>query len=216
LIYPLIKKLDNKISIIGDRMIAELLQLITLFTVILDPLASFAFFNVVVSDKSVRERNQIAISALLVASSICLMVLLLGENLLELFSVTLDDFRIAGGIILIILGISMTLGRSIRPANSVNGNSTTAVASIIGTPILAGPATITTIIITLQIYDIYLTGLALIIVLTSTGLLFFFSSQINKYIGVASLQLMSAVLGLVTISCGVKFIREGLIFLQQM
>ena len=185
-----------------------LIQLIVLFLVIFDPLASLTVFVSTTKDKSHIDRHKIALLSVFVAGSISFFVLLFGESLLEIFSTTIQDFKIAGGIILVILGINMTLGKSITSEDKMNGSSAPAIASIIGTPVLAGPASITTIIITSHDYSTFLTGLAIAIVLVVTGLLFWYAHKIHALLGNTGEKVMSSILGLVTIAWGVKFIRE--------
>ncbi|MHA2364775.1 MAG: MarC family protein [Candidatus Hodarchaeales archaeon] len=196
-------------------MATELFQLILLYAVIFDPLASFAVFSMATKNKVNGQIKDIALLSVLVAGIISFGVLLTGGFILDLLNTRLDDFRIAGGIILAILGIKMALGQSIAEDPDKLNQSPNAIAAIIGTPLLAGPAAITTIIISTQDYGVELTGLAIGIVLLFTGLLFLCSTPLNKVVGPTSLQVLSAILGLVTLAWGIKFIREGLVpFIQ--
>jgi multiple antibiotic resistance protein len=190
----------------------HLLQLIILFVVIFDPLASFAVFYIATSNLSSKERNKIATLSLIVAGLLSYAVLFFGQGLLDLFNTTIQDFRVASGIILGILGIKMVLGHSLTNLDQVKDNSTYAIAAIIGTPLLTGPAAITSIIVNVNDYGILVTGLAITIVLLFIGLLFFQSSRIHRLIGTTVIQVLSTFLGLITVAWGVKFIREGLGF----
>jgi multiple antibiotic resistance protein len=127
-----------------------------------------------------------------------------------LFDTNINDFKVASGVILGILGIKMVLGESIPNAESIKNNSSRAIASIIGTPLLTGPAAITAIIVSEHDYGILVTGTAIFIVLFLTIILFLLSSKIYKVIGVTTIQVISTILGLITISWGVKFIKTGL------
>lgn len=190
------------------------LQLVILFLVIFDPLASLSVFVSSTKEETRSEQHKIAVISVVVAGIVSFIVLLLGQTLLDLFSTTIDDFKVAGGIILIILGISMVLGKSIVQEEAMKESSGTAVAAIIGTPILAGPASITTIIISVHEYGHVLTAFAIATVLILTGIVFWFSSYIHKTLGETFEKVMSATLGLVTISWGVKFIRSAITLLH--
>ena len=194
-------------------MIQDYIQLIILFLVIFDPLASLSVFVSSTNKKTMQEQRKIAIISVIVAGIVSFVVLLLGSSLLTLFSTTIDDFKIAGGIILIILGINMVMGKSIVSEDTMKENSGPAIAAIIGSPILAGPATITTIIITSQEYGQIVTGISIFIVLFITGIVFWFGMNIHKTLGETFEKVMSAILGLVTIAWGVKFIREVIVLL---
>ncbi|MBN1156430.1 MarC family protein [Candidatus Woesearchaeota archaeon] len=192
-------------------MLQSLLQLIILFTVIFDPFASLFVFLTASANMSRDERKTTATYAILVAFGLSLGVIMFGEYLLMLFSTTIDQFRVAGGIILAILGIKMALGLSvISNPESVKNNSGRAIAAIIGTPLLTGPAAITAIIFSVNDYGRFLTLIAVTIVLAGTTGLFYNIDQVNKFIGKTAIQIMTTILGLVTIAWGVKFITEGL------
>lgn len=190
-----------------------LLQLVILFFVIFDPFASLLVFITASANMNRKERRVTATLAVLVALSISLFVLFLGHNLLSIFSTTIDEFRIAGGIILSILGVKMALGIPLTDINKVRNNSGRAIAAIIGTPMLTGPATITAIIIAVNDYGMFLTGIAILIVLVLTAFIFYQTETINKLMGPTAMQVLSTILGLITLAWGVKFITHGILAL---
>jgi len=191
-------------------MLEILIQLIILFFVIIDPLASFTVFAVASASMNQKQRQKMAFYAVAVAAILSIVVLLLGENLLSLFSTTIDEFRVAGGIILAILGIKMALGLPLQNIEQLKNNSSMAIASIIGTPLLTGPATITAIIVATHDYGRMLAGTAVGIVLIFTALLFMSSKIITKKIGKDIIRIISTLLGLITVAWGVKFIAVGI------
>lgn len=191
-------------------MFEHLLQLIILFTVIFDPFVSLAVFCSLTSSMKRGERNRTAALATTVAAIVSFVVLVFGEGLLQLFSTNINDFRVSGGIILGILGIKMALGRSLVKPESMGDRSGQAIATIIGTPLLTGPAAITAIIVSVNDYGRLVTGIALFIVLTITAIMLFSATATQRLIGPTAIKVVSTVLGLITISWAVKFIREGL------
>lgn len=191
-------------------MLGPLVQLIILFFVVIDPLASFFVFYATSSGMVPKERQKTGILAIVIAVLLCFLVLLLGQRLLELFSTTLDEFRIAGGIVLTILGIKMVLGEPLINTHEKKEDSARALASIIATPLITGPATIFTIIIASNDYGKLLTGLAVGIVLFMTVILFLLSNKVKKLLGDTATQVATTILGLVTLSWGVKFIILGI------
>ena len=191
-------------------MLGSLIQLIILFIVVIDPLASFFVFYATSSKMAPKERHKTGLLAILIAVLLCFIVLILGQSLLELFSTTLDEFRIAGGIILIILGIKMVLGESLINTYDKKDSSARALASIIATPLITGPATIFTIIIASSDYGKMMTGLAVGIVLLITAMLFLLSNKVKKILGDTATQVTTTILGLVTLSWGVKLIILGI------
>ncbi|MFH0978336.1 MAG: MarC family protein [Candidatus Woesearchaeota archaeon] len=185
-----------------------LFQLVVLFFVIFDPPMSFAVFSITTQNLDDKERRKIAALAISVAAVLSYGVLLLGPRLLDTFSTNLEDFRVAGGIILGFLGIKMALGYPIAKLDP--NNSSKAIAAIIATPLLTGPAAITALILNSSDYGLVKTALAVTIVLAFTAVIFFQAPRVQKYLGTTSIQVISTILGLITVAWGVKFIRIGL------
>ena len=188
-----------------------LVQLVILFFVIFDPIASMAIFLTASSSLSRKEKRKMAFLAVAVAAALSFAVIVLGNSLLELFSTTLDEFRIAGGLILSMLGIRMVMGMNVAKLKSYKDDSGRAIASIIGTPLLTGPAAITAMIISVTDYGHLITGAAVAIVLLITAGIFLFSDGISRVVGRTGIQVMSTVLGLITVSWGIKFMITGLL-----
>lgn len=191
-------------------MIAELVQLVILFTVIFDPFASLAVFYTGITALEKKEKQKIAGLAILVALVLSYSVVILGNRLLQIFNTTIDEFKIAGGIILCLLGIRMAMGYPLMNLNNVKNNSSKAIAAIIGTPLLTGPAAITTIIITTKEYGAILPSIAIGIVLIFTAVLFYIAATWKNFFGETLTQVISTVLGLIIIAWGVKFITTGI------
>ena len=184
------------------------MQLIVLFTVIFDPPMSFAVFSVATKQLSTEEKKSVANLAIMVAAFLSISVLFFGNYLLALFSTSLQDFRVAGGICLGLLGIKMIFGYPLAKVDQ--GSTGKAIAAIIATPLLTGPAAITAIIVNTKDYGIVPTGLAVIIVLGATAVLFYQADRINRHLPTTAIQVTSTILGLITLAWAVKFIRTGL------
>ncbi|MEO0143051.1 MAG: MarC family protein [candidate division WOR-3 bacterium] len=191
-------------------MLYSLLQLIILFFVIFDPLLSFIVFFSATAGMPPQEKRRTAILAISVASFISFICLLFGEGILKLFNTEINDFKIAGGIILGILGIKMALGQSVTDTGKISHKSAQAIASLIATPMLTGPASITAIIISVHDYGRFLTAIAIIVVMVLTALIFLQAPKITKITGATAMQVISTIMGLITLSWGIMFVKDGL------
>jgi multiple antibiotic resistance protein len=188
----------------------HLLQLIILFFVIIDPFASFVIFLTATEKMNNSERNRAAVLAVLIALLISFIVLIFGQNILNLLDTSIENFKVAGGIILSLLGIKMALGYSLTDSHLNKKESVNAIACLIATPLLTGPATITAIIISSEEYGMISTGIALLIVFLISAIILLLSSKLKKITGPTTIQILSTILGLVTLAWGVTFIRAGL------
>lgn len=191
-------------------MLSELIKVTVLFAVIFDPLASLAVFLKASANMDYMERGRLARLAVLVAGTLSFLVLFFGHNLLAVFSTSLDEFRVAGGIVLGILGLKMALGQSLTSTDALKDDSVKAVAAIIGTPLLTGPAAITAIIVTSGDYGKLVTGFGIGIVLFCTALLFTHAERVIRVVGKTAIQIISTLLGLITLAWGVSFVTTGL------
>ena len=187
----------------------EIFQLIVLFIVLFDPPASMLVFLSGTRHLNVTETRKTAVMAFLLAGLFSFGTLLLGDNLLKIFNTNIDNFRIAGGIILVILGIRMAFGYPLLKTESTENKSARSVAALIATPLLTGPAVISSIIVLRYDYGMFLTGLSVLIVLLFALFLFLFARRLYRILNPVTIQIMTTFLGLITIAWGIGFFRAA-------
>ena len=109
--------------------------LIVQLFVLLNPLSSFPFLMAAYRKKL--DVKSIAVFSVLTAFVIALLITFIGPYLFEFFGITLNSFRVAGGIVLLLLGLG-----TIRPKEKeiVNVEGVHSLISIIATPMLTGAA----------------------------------------------------------------------------
>src|SRR4030095_4204810 len=123
--------------------VAGLLEAFVLLLGIIDPLTSLAAFVSLTKGVSEAEKRKIAVKAVLVAALVFYIFALGGESIMHILGVSIDSFKAAGGIILILLGVQMSLGITFPKEKE----EISEIAVVIATPLISGPATITTAII---------------------------------------------------------------------
>ncbi len=192
---------------------AGFVELFVLFMGIIDPLLSLGVFVSLTRDFSEAERRKTALMAVVVAAIPLLIVIFAGQGILDILSIRVENFKVAGGLLLGILGVKMALGQNLLLENG-RGNkglrSGMAVATLIGTPLLTGPAAITTAIIASSDYGQVMTAIASLTVLIVSFILLLLSKKVLAVIGIPALEVASTILGLITVAWGVQFIRAGL------
>jgi len=187
-------------------------ELFVLFMGIIDPLLSLGVFVTLTHDFSEKERRKTALMAVVVAAIPLLIVIFFGSAVLDILSIRVENFKVAGGILLGILGVKMALGQNLLEDGKGNkgARSGMAVATLIGTPLLTGPAAITTAIIASSDFGQVMTAIAALTVLLVSFILLLLSKKVLAVIGKPALEVSSTILGLVTVAWGVQFIRAGL------
>jgi len=173
---------------------------------IIDPLASLAAFLSLTKNMDEREKHRIALKAVFVAALVFYLFVLGGQSILTLLGVNIEAFRAAGGIILILLGIQMGLGISFPK----DKEEISEVAVVIGTPFITGPATITTTILLSSDLGPLFTGIAGGLALLITLCVLMFSTYLTKIVGRSGLQIMSTMMGIITMAWGIQFLLSGL------
>lgn len=193
-------------------MFGTFIELFILFLGIIDPLLSIGVFATLTAKFSEEERKRTAMLAVLVAAVPLVIFTFFGQGVLEVLRIDLKNFQVAGGILLGMLGTKMALGQSIAKHGVVekNGKGVRAVASLIGTPLLVGPATITTAVITSSQQGPAITLAASLAVLALSLALLLASKKIFQTLGNTALEVTSTILGLVTLAWGVQFVRIGM------
>ena len=172
--------------------------------VLLNPLSSFPFLMNAYKKKL--NVKKIAFSAVLTAFIIAVAIIFIGPYMFNLFGVTLNSFRIAGGIVLLLLGINTVRPKDngIKEVGGVNS-----LISIIATPMLTGPATIS--FLTIQSYEFGHTALLLntVIAFILVGVLFITFSFLIPRVNVGLINISSRVLGLFLTAVAIEMIAKG-------
>jgi multiple antibiotic resistance protein len=187
--------------------------------VILDPLLSVSMFINLTQDLEKIEMRRQAFVATGVAGALMLVFLIFNDLLFDLLGIELESFKVAGGIILFILGLQIVLGlniggssagpQSLASPERIGKKSMAGV--IIGTPIMCGPGTITTVMILGAQNGILLTVIAILLALFCIWLILIFSVQIKKVLGETVIVILSKVIGLLLTAIAVHTIWTGIL-----
>jgi multiple antibiotic resistance protein len=186
------------------------IQAFVLLIVIMDPLLSMAAFLSMTKGLSKKERDLCAAKAVLVAAVPLFLFLVGGNIVLEIMKVNIETFKAAGGLILVLLGIQLSLGVSfVKQENGEDAHDVGAIASVIGTPLITGPATISAAIILANEFGTSVTAVAGLGALLVIWLALMAGTLMYKYLGHTGVRVLSTMMGLVTIAWGVAFLKEG-------
>ncbi len=185
---------------------ASMVESFILLLGIIDPLTSLAAFLSLTKGMDDGEKRRIALKGVGVAAIVFFVFSIGGESVMQALGVSIDSFKAAGGIILILLGVQMSLGISFPKEKE----EVSEIAVVIGTPLISGPATITTAIILSKENGIPLTLVAGAAALFVTLLTLVFATALHKRLGRAGVQILSTMMGVVTIAWGLQFALSGI------
>lgn len=179
---------------------------ITLF-IIMDPFMSAVFLLGYSKNMNPGQKQKAIIIAITVAGGLLFIFLFSGLFLLNILGISFNSFKIAGGLILLIMGVSTVLAIDF----SSKSEQVNSAAILIGTPLLSGPGALTTIIILSKDYGYIIPGIAAALVLIASYLILQFSNKIREWIGTEIIEILSKVLGLLLAALAVDFIHGGII-----
>ena len=181
----------------------DLILILQLF-VLLNPLSSFSVL--MSAHKRKMDVKKIAVNAVIIAFIIAMSMVFVGPLLFAAFGITLDSFRVAGGVVLFLLGLDTIRGTQ----NKKDFTEIDGVSSIIATPLLTGPATIS--FITIKTYELGQMPIVLnllvtfVLVFAIFGVFAIVISKINEKI----VSISSKVFGLFLTSVAIDMIAKGI------
>ena len=178
--------------------------------IILDPLLSVPIFAAMTKGQSPAEIHKQAFIAVAVAGSLMYLFLIFNKMIFDILGLNLPSFQIAGGILLFILGIQEALGIEIGHCKE---HAKTAAGVVIGTPLLCGPGTITTVMLLSKDYGLIIPFVAITLSLLATWLVLYYSELIQRVLGEVVTDIMGKMLGMLVAAIAIKIIASGVMAL---
>ena len=177
--------------------------------VAIDPIGLAAVFLAMGAGVPVDRRKKIANQAAWTGGLVALMFLILGQTIFTALGITVSDFQIAGGLILVILAAKDLIQSAAVP--DVVPEDFGVVP--LGMPLIAGPASITTLLVLAQSKTISLGIIlaALAVNLVLVVLAFAYSDWLARKIGATGLRAISKIIALLLAAIAVNMIRQGLV-----
>lgn len=185
---------------------------------IANPIGIIPVFLTLTADETVSQRVKIGKIVVLATTIILLITLFFGEFVLGVFGISVDSFQVGGGIMILLMAISMlhTSHGTIRQnRNTVEQHDSESIAVVpLAMPLLAGPGAISTVIINASkgsgiahysflAADIIILGIVL-------WLIFKIMPLIAKQISAVGINISTRIMGLILAAIAVEFIANGL------
>jgi multiple antibiotic resistance protein len=207
-------------------MLETALTAFTTFFAVIGPIDTAVLLASLTPNMTAAERRAIAVKAVFIATIIILLFALFGGPVLAQLGVSLAALQTAGGIILFMIALEMTLSKRPGPAATLSPKESEeaedkaeAHAEIavfpFATPLLAGPGAMTSAIVLAASTrgDFKLLGAvvaALIAVMAVTLVLFLLAQEIHQLIGVTARKVIVRVFGVLLAALAVQSIFNGL------
>ncbi|MDR0480898.1 MAG: NAAT family transporter [Gallionellaceae bacterium] len=190
---------------------------ISLFA-ILDPIGVIPLIILFTANMAPAQRARIGRIASIAVFMILLVVLLIGEPLLDFFGISIDSFRTAGGILLMLVAIKMLLGNLKDDTTDTGQNAEeSGMANAIvplSTPLLAGPGSISAVIIETHkghgIEHYFAMGVEIFLLSITVWLTFLIAPWAERRLGKIGINVFSRLMGLILAAIAVEFIASGM------
>ena len=175
--------------------------------VAIDPVGLAAVYLVLASGVADADRRRITLQAVWTGGGVALLFLFLGRTLFSAIGITVSDFKIAGGLILVVLA-----GRDlIQPASAEPRTLTEDVGVVpLGMPLIAGPAVITTLLIIAPAAGYATTLAALVANLAIVVFTLAYAERLGRILSPTGLRAVSKIVALLLAAIAISMIRNGL------
>jgi len=175
--------------------------------VAMNPLGNTPIFISLTEGLSRQEKQKVIRDAVITASIAIIAFLFVGKGIFILLGITVSDFMIAGGILLLIIAttILLNLERVDRTSQKEAG------IVPLGTPLIAGPAVFTTSLILIDFYGITATIISLIINISIIGIMFINAAYISEKLGSGGTKAVSKITAILLAAIALMMIRIGIL-----
>jgi multiple antibiotic resistance protein len=175
--------------------------------VAIDPIGLAAVFLAMGTGVPAERRKKIATQATWTGGLVALLFLLLGQTIFAALGITVNDFQIAGGLILFIIAAKDLVQSAAIPEAVPEDFGVVP----LGMPLIAGPASITTLLVLAETKTIGLaiTLAALAVNLVLVILAFAYSDWLGRKIRATGMRAISKIVSLLLAAIAVNMIRQG-------
>ena len=202
-------------------MLETALVAFTTFFATIGPLDVTAMFAAMTPADAAQARRAMAIRGTIIATVILLAFALIGEQLLQRLGISLAALRVAGGILLLLIGIDMVFARdsggTSATAEEAQEGANKADISVfpLATPLIAGPGAMGAAILLMAdaegdwlMQATVIVAMLAVLLLTLLGLLL--ANPVQRLFGVTGMHVISRVFGVLLTALAVQFVFDGI------
>lgn len=186
---------------------------------ITNPIGNMAIFASLTGDRDDAEKKSIATRSALAIAIILVIVTWSGSYILNLFDISVPAFETAGGLIILLLGLTMMHGKTSAmhhtPEEDKAAQESDTIAVVpIAIPIVAGPGAMTTIIVQTHQAATVVDRLVVTAVCIATAILllfaFRFAAPLSRRLGVSGVNIVTRIMGMVLAAIAIGMLAEGM------
>ena len=187
----------------------ELLKSVVILLLIVDPLGNAPIFYAVTHTMDPARRRRIILKSVAAATVILLVFAAAGDLISAYFGLTVDDIRVAGGVILLVYGVAGVMGFTEAGALKIEGEEETIAIVPLATPLLAGPGAIATVLYIKTVYGLWVALASTVIVASVTLPVLLAGGRLLHLLGRSGAVALAKILAFLLAAIAVAMIREG-------
>jgi len=156
-----------------------------------------------------KQRNKVLTDSCIIATVLAVVFLFLGKFILRGLGITIDDFKVAGGVLLFILSVYLLMPGKSREFVSESLYEDIGIFPL-ATPLITGPAVLVTAMMLLNSFGLLVTLTSLILNMIVAWLVLKYSGLLIKIIGNSGVKALSKISYIFLAAIGVMILREGI------
>jgi len=192
---------------------------LTSIFVLVDPIAAIPTFLIMTADADTEHREHMARRAAWTCFLVLACFAAAGTLIFKLFGITLPAFKIAGGVILLLIGLDMLRARRSptkeTPTETEEGSEKDDVGIIpLGVPMLAGPGSISSVMVLVSGAPALWYAVPVVVAIAITAFASYWilsgADRVRGYLGETGIRILTRMMGLLLTAIAVQFILNGL------
>jgi len=198
---------------------AEYVKIFIGLLAIINPFGVIPLFISMTADENSSQRRQTINLVAFGVTVILLVALFFGELLLQFFGITIDSFRVGGGILILLMAIAMLhaktsqIRQTVEEADESIDKESVAIVPL-ATPLLAGPGAISTVILAAHksssVAHYMIIALGIILLSLMVWGVLRLSPWIAGRISATGINIFTRIMGLILAAIAVEFIANGI------
>jgi multiple antibiotic resistance protein len=203
---------------VGTAMLENFITAFIVYFVVIDPVGNAPIFLAITSHLPRRQKIRVAIEGSTVAAAIMLFFAICGAWILQYLAISFTAFKLAGGIILLLVALDMLSNRRQQrkeQGSDIASQDDNIAIFPLAIPLLAGPAAITSVMVVSSgaagSLKLSLLGLgALALVMAATALILIATSFAESYVDRRVTSVFSRITAIILAALSIQYIIDGL------
>lgn len=199
---------------------ADTVKFLVAMIIMMNPLGSLSIFLQLTHHSKKKYQRKTAVECCFAMIVIMVASVWFGSQVLSILGITIASFRFAGGIILLLVGLSMLQSQESpmnhTPADDAAAEERTSIAIVpMALPVIIGPGAISTLVIASTdyanlMYKLWMSVLCIGLA-AGMGAILYFSGTIANFVGESVIKVITRIMGMLIMAIAVGMLANGLI-----